>query len=42
MVPVAAVAGEPRGIEAEHGANLPGTQGGDQSVEPRPLDSATR
>ena len=42
MVPVAAIAREPRGIEAEHSADLPGAQSGDQSVEPRPVDSATR
>ena len=42
MVPVAAIASEPRGIEAEYSANLPGAKSGDQSVETRPVDSATR
>jgi hypothetical protein len=42
MVPVAAIAREPRGIEAEHSADLPGAQGGDQAFEAGPFDGATR
>jgi hypothetical protein len=42
MVPVAAIAREPRGIEAEHSADLPGAQGGDQAIEAGPFDGATR
>ena len=41
-MPVAAIACEPRGIEAQHRANLPGAQGGDQAIEAGPLDGATR
>jgi hypothetical protein len=33
MVPIAAIASEPRGVEAEHSADLPGAQGGDQPIE---------
>jgi hypothetical protein len=42
MVPVATIASEPRGVKAEHSADLPGAQSGDQSVETRPVDSTTR
>jgi hypothetical protein len=42
MVPVAAVPSEPRGIEAEHGADLPGTQSCDQSVETWSINRTTR
>jgi len=41
MVPVAAITGEPRGIKAEHSANLSGAQSGNQAVEAGSLDSAT-
>ena len=42
MMPVAAIAREPRGIEAEHRADLAGAQRGDQAIEAGPLDGAAR
>src|SRR5258707_6591312 len=42
MMPVAAIASEPRGIEAEHSSDLPGAQRRDQAVEAWSVDSATR
>jgi hypothetical protein len=42
MVPVAAIASETRGVEAEHSTDLPGAQSRDQSVETWSVDSATR
>src|SRR3984893_58355 len=36
MVPVAAVTGEPRGVEAQHGANLSGTEPCHQTFETGP------
>ena len=41
-MPVAAIASEPRGIEAEHSSDLPGAQSRDQAVEAWSVDSATR
>ena len=40
MMPVAAVAGEPRGIEAQHGADLSGAKPGDQTFKARPCHRA--
>jgi hypothetical protein len=42
MMPVAAIASEPRGIEAEHSSDLPDAQSRDQAVEAWSVDSATR
>src|SRR5262245_4580517 len=42
MMPVAAIAGETRGIETQHGTDLPGAQGGDETIETGPPDGATR
>jgi hypothetical protein len=42
MVPVAAIASEPRGVEAKHSTDLPSAQSRDQSIEARPVHSATR
>jgi hypothetical protein len=41
MVPVTAITGEPRGIKAEHSANLSGAQRGNQAIEAGSLDGAT-
>jgi len=41
-VPVAAIACEPRRFEAEHCADLPGAQSGDQSIKTWSVDSTTR
>ena len=42
MMPITSIASEPRGIETKNGADLPGAQSGDQSVETRPVDRTTR
>ena len=42
MVPVAAVAREPRSIEAKHGTDLASAQFGDQAIEAGPLGGAAR
>ena len=34
--------GEPRGIEAEHSADLPSAQGSDQAIKAGPFDGAAR
>ena len=41
MVPVAAIAREPRCIKAQDRANLPRTQGSNQTIKARALDGAT-
>ena len=35
MVPVASIAREPRGIQAQHGSNVPGAQGSHEPLEAR-------
>jgi hypothetical protein len=42
VMPIAAVPGEPRGVEAENGANLAGAQPSDELLKPRPGDGAAR
>ena len=42
MMPIAAIASEPRGIEAEHRAHLSGAERCNQALEAGPLDGAAR
>jgi hypothetical protein len=42
MMPISAIACEPRGIETQHRANLSGAQGGNQAIEAGPFDGAAR
>lgn len=42
MMPVPAIARQPRGIKAQHCANLARAQGGDELLEPGPGHHATR
>ena len=42
VVPIAAVPGEPRGVEAQNGANLAGAQPRDELLKPRPGNGAAR
>jgi hypothetical protein len=42
MMPITSIARESRGLETEHRANLSGAQGGNQAIEARSFDGATR
>src|SRR5216684_2441588 len=42
MMPIAAIACEPRGIETQHRTNLSRAQGGNQAIEAGPFDGAAR
>src|SRR5438552_13546399 len=41
MMPITSIAREPRGIKAEHSADLSGAQRGHQAIEARAFDGAT-
>ncbi len=41
VMPVAAIARQPRGVKAQHGADLAGAQPGDEPIKPRPGHHAT-
>ena len=40
-MPITSIACESRGLETKHGANLSGTQGGNQAIEAGSFDGAT-
>src|SRR5262252_2198410 len=42
MMPIAAIACQSRGIEAQHRTDLSGAQSGNQTIEAGPFDSAVR